>query len=100
MFLYLKAVVDRSFRQTKDGRPIWPSSYSNPQQVVMTKHFTELHICVKAYFYSELSEQFKVQLNQELDLAEPWEISFLPLFNSPVDQGGDNEMIGTFSIKF
>jgi hypothetical protein len=52
-FLYLKVVVDRSYRRTRDGRPIWPASYSNPQQVLITKHFAELRIRVKAYFYEE-----------------------------------------------
>lgn len=74
----------------------WPASYSNPQQVVFTKHFAELRIRVKGYFYSELSGQFKVHANQELDLDEPWDISFLPLFDSP---GGD-EIIGAFFISF
>jgi len=95
-FLYLKAAVDRSCRRIRDGRLSWPSSYSNPQQVVFTKHFSELRIRVKGYFYSELSGQFKVHANQELDLDEPWDISFLPLFDSP----GDDEMIGAFFISF
>jgi hypothetical protein len=95
MFLYLKAVVDRSCRRTRDGRPSWPAFYSTPQQLIITKHFAELRVRVKAYFYSEISEQFKVHANQELDLDEPWDISFLPLFDSP----GDDEMIGMFFIS-
>ena len=94
-FLYLKAVVDRSCRRARDGRPSWPASYSIRQQLVITKHFAELRIRVKSYFYSKLSEQFKVHSNQELDLDEPWDISFLPLFDSP----GDDELIGTFFIS-
>ena len=100
-FLYLKAVVDRSFRRTRDGRPIWPASYSNAPQVVITKHFAELRIHVKAYFYSEISEQLRAHTNRDRDLAaEPWDISILPLFDSLVGQGDDDEMIGTFLIRF
>jgi hypothetical protein len=46
------------------------------------------------------SEQFKVHANRELDSVESWDISFLPLFDSPVNGQGDDETIGTFFIRF
>jgi hypothetical protein len=93
-FLYLKAVVERSCRRGRDGRPIWPTSYLSPQQVIITKHFAELRVRVKAYFYSGPSEQAKEHTNREPGRDEPWDVSFLPLFDSLTGQG-DREIIGT-----